>query len=154
MNKKLIILAIVLGVFVICPGRGFSQAPYKEISGTARINGIIAPNAVVTVINTRRTFSRTTTADSRGFFKFSPLPVDIYTISATYNAFRGKMRRIIVGIGGSKVFDLEIDVDTKPGALVGKVTDKKEEPIKGASLTLAAADNPENKIEIEIDDAG
>lgn len=154
LKKYWLMLAFAVWAIAFVPLSAAAQTQYTEISGTLRVGRVILPNTSVTVINVRRTFSRTSMTDSNGFYKFTMLPLDRYDIRASVNGFAQRTIKIIAGIGGRKIFDIDLEDDIGLGTIIGEVTDKKDKPIPTVKLMLAEKANKENKLEITVDDEG
>ncbi|HEX8396048.1 MAG TPA: carboxypeptidase-like regulatory domain-containing protein [Pyrinomonadaceae bacterium] len=159
MNKKWIILLFSISIFVFSSASVFSQTTFTEISGTIKLRGSVIPNATVTVTNIRGNFSRSATTNEDGFYRFSNLPIDRYTIRVSMTGFREKRIEANVGIGQTNVFDIELDDNTSSlvsvsGSITGKVTDRGNNVIKDVKLSYAKKDTPQNKTEVEIGENG
>lgn len=80
---------LLIASVVLVPTRAFPQATTGDISGTiVDKTGAGIPNATVTAVRAETNQTYTTTSKDTGEFRFSNLPIGIYTITGTAGGFK------------------------------------------------------------------
>ncbi|HEX5227347.1 MAG TPA: carboxypeptidase-like regulatory domain-containing protein [Bryobacteraceae bacterium] len=95
-------------------------------------SGAVVPNAAVSVTNTENGAVRVTTADSKGRYNFSPLPVGTYEIHAKKMGFQEAVRAgVQLLVNQSATVDLALQV----GESSQQITVHEDAPQVGVSTT-------------------
>src|SRR5271156_4723027 len=83
-----------------------------QLNGTVHDQtGAVIPNATVTIADTSRGFSRTTTSDAQGNYQLVLLPPGTYTVTATYTGFNTFVsKNVVLNIGDQAHLPLSLSV--------------------------------------------
>ena len=151
-------LGIVLGMLVLSTSRLYAQVDTGSITGTVKdATGAVIHGASVTLINEGTGVELTATAGADGSYKFTPVRIGAYTVSATFQGFQKTTQRgVVVNVSSAVVVDLAL----KPGqvtetvevtsttpqlqtqdASVGQVVDSRNVnnlPLNGRNFTFLA----------------
>jgi hypothetical protein len=109
-----------------------------QLSGTVHDQtGAVIPNATVTIADASRGFSRTTTTDAQGNYKFFLLPPGTYTVTATYTGFNTVVsKNVILNIGDQAQLPLSLSVGSTETVTVTSGADLIEAQRSSQSTTI------------------
>ncbi len=97
-----------------------AQVDEGSITGVVQdATGAVVPGAKVTLLNTDQGLTTVNNTDNSGVYKFSPVRIGNYSISATAPGFSvTTQEHVVVSVGGN----IRVDVQLKPGAESQTVT--------------------------------
>src|SRR3984885_12247395 len=109
-----------------------------QLSGTVHDQtGAVIPNATVTIADASRGFSRTTTTDAQGDYKFFLLPPGTYTVTATYTGFNTFVsKNVVLNIGDQAQLPLSLSVGSTETVTVTSGADLIEAQRSSQSTTI------------------
>jgi len=120
-------LAIAIGVMWLSSNLLFAQVDTGSILGTVTDpSGAIIHDANVTLTNEGTNSKLTTTAGTDGGYKFTPVRIGSYTVSASYPGFQTtEVRHITVNVGAAVVANFTL----KPGQVAETVEVTSAAPV-------------------------
>ena len=134
-----IALAALLAMTCLFAARLLAQnISTAQLSGTVHDQtGAVIPNATVTIADASRGFSRTTTTDAQGNYKFFLMPPGTYTVTATstgFNTFVSK--NVVLNIGDQAQLPLSLSVGSTETVTVTSGADLIEAQRSSQSTTI------------------
>src|SRR3984957_20619869 len=116
-------------------GQAISTA---QLNGTVHDqSGAVIPNATVTIADTSRGFSRTTTSDAQGNYKLVLLPPGTYTVTASYKGFNTLVsKNVVLNIGDESQLPLSLSVGSSETVTVTSGADLIEAQRSSQSTTI------------------
>jgi hypothetical protein len=120
-------LAFAIGVVLLSSGPLQAQVDTGSILGTvADPSGAVIHDASVTLTNEGTNSKLTTTAGQDGGYKFTPVRIGSYTVSASYPGFQTtEVRHVTVNVGASVVANFTL----KPGQVAETVEVTSAAPV-------------------------
>ena len=106
-------LAIAVGAMLFVPRPLLAQVDTGSILGTITdASGAVIGGATVTLTNEGTSATLSTTAETDGSYKFTPVRIGTYSLTATYAGFQTTTQRnIMVNVGSNVVINFTL----KPG---------------------------------------
>ncbi|MFZ0821845.1 MAG: carboxypeptidase regulatory-like domain-containing protein [Candidatus Acidiferrales bacterium] len=133
LSKALVFLFVVL-LLTLALQQARSQDIFGTINGTVTdTSGAVVPKAKVTITNEATQISRTVTADDKGYYVATDVPVGTYTVTVDMDKFKTikKTGNVLVA-GGHLTVDVKLEV--------GAVTETVEVTATGVALNTSSAE--------------
>jgi outer membrane receptor protein involved in Fe transport len=109
-----------------------------QLNGTVHDkSGAVIPNATVTIADTSRGFSRSTTSDAQGNYKLLLLPPGTYTVTASYTGFNTFVdENVVLNIGDQAQLPLSLTVGSTQTVTVNSAAEIIEAQRSSQSTTI------------------
>ena len=140
---RLLIIAAFSSVIFPFPVRGLSgtevylHAQLVTLRGRVIAEGNAVPSVTVVARNVQTNFSKTTTTDDQGFYRFINLPPGRYAVEVMFAGFNPMIGQIEVAVDKNSGLNFHIGEGVfLTGIVEGKVTDEAKKGVADARVTI------------------